>query len=508
VSLRARLLIGVVALVTVGLVAADAGTVVLLRSYLLQRVDRQLQGARGPLSRRAGAPAERDRERLGAPGARPPRGLGPTALYLEVQDAEGKVTDRINDSLVGRRTVAPALPAVTAANAARLERGPFTVGSVGGAGERWRALAVARADGRGVVVVAVPLNDLESTVRRLLVLEGAVTLGVLALIAALAWWMVRLGLRPLDQMEETADAIAAGDLSRRVESSDRRTEVGRLGSALNAMLTQIEAAFTEREGTEHRLRRFVADASHELRTPLTAIRGYAELYQQGIATSPAEVDRAMARIRGETDRMALLVEDLLLLARLDQGRPLRTEAVDLGSVVRDAVDDARAAEPGRPLHLQLPGGDGTPDEAGAAPVVVEGDAARLHQVVANLLANVRTHTPAGAPATVTLTGGDGQARLVIGDRGPGLPEGAGAQVFERFWRADGARSRHRGGFGLGLSIVAGIVQAHGGSVGVESPPGGGAIFTVTLPLGVDCERSSPDHDPTGAAAAEQPAPSR
>ncbi|MFC6929222.1 sensor histidine kinase [Actinomadura yumaensis] len=236
------------------------------------------------------------------------------------------------------------------------------------------------------------------------------------------------------------------------------------------MLAQIEAAFREREASENRLRRFIADASHELRTPVATMRGYAELFRRGAADRPGDLAKAMRRIESEAERMGLLVDEMLLLARLDQGRPLERRPVDLAVLAADAVADAGAVEPGRPLTLDA-----------AEPVIVSGDAERLRQVLANLLANVRRHTPAGTPAAVRAALDGDRAVIEVADQGPGLTEEQRAKVFERFYRADAARSRDHGGAGLGLSIVAAVAQAHGGTATVRSAPGEGAVFTVTLP---------------------------
>ena len=291
------------------------------------------------------------------------------------------------------------------------------------------------------------------------------TAAVLVAIALLGLWVVRLGLRPLAEIEQTAGAIAAGDLSRRVERADERTEVGRLGLALNAMLSQIESAFRAREASERKLRRFVADASHELRTPLTAVRAYAELFTRGADKRPDDLARAMTGISRESERMSLLVDDLLLLARLDEGRPLERKDVELERVVGDAVETARTVEPDRPIELH------------AEHAVVIGDRDRLRQVVDNLLGNVRAHTPAGAPVEVSVASGERRRR----DRGQGLRAGDEAQedvarVFERFYRADASRSRASGGVGLGLSIVAAVAEAHGGTASASSEPGAGTTF--------------------------------
>jgi two-component system OmpR family sensor kinase len=293
----------------------------------------------------------------------------------------------------------------------------------------------------------------------------------LLLVAGFALWLVRLGLRPLEGIGATAGAIAAGDLSRRVEPATDRTEVGRLGLALNAMLAQIEAAFEERRASENRLRRFVADASHELRTPLTSIRGYAELFRRGADSRPEDLAKSMQRIEAEAARMGVLVDDLLLLARLDQGRPLEREPLDLARIVEEAVDSARAVEPDRAIDLELHG-----------PALVSGDGGRLRQAVDNLLDNARVHTPASSRVQVTLSPDDGVVLLTVADEGPGLPAEVATRAFERFYRGDSSRSRSMGGAGLGLSIVAAIVEAHGGTVTVGSEEGAGATFEVRLPV--------------------------
>ena len=285
---------------------------------------------------------------------------------------------------------------------------------------------------------------------------------------------MRVGLRPLGRIEQTAAAIAGGDLSQRVENDDPRTEVGRLGGALNTMLGQIEEAFDERTASEQRLRRFVADASHELRTPLAAVRAYAELFDRGARERPDDLERAMTGIQRESRRMGLLVDDLLLLARLDQGRPLERKPVELGASRADAVEAARTLDPGREIELDAP-----------QPVEVEGDRERLRQVLDNLLANVRAHTPAGSAAAVRVLAEGEQAVIEVADTGPGLSEAQLEHAFERFYRGDASRSRDAGGAGLGLAITAAIAESHGGTAAVvnEGRDGGsGLTVRVTIPL--------------------------
>jgi two-component system OmpR family sensor kinase len=287
-------------------------------------------------------------------------------------------------------------------------------------------------------------------------------------LAAAAWGLVRVGLRPLEKISDTADAIAAGDLSRRVEVTEPHTEVGRLGLAFNAMLGRLEEAFRAREASESRLRRFLADVSHELRTPLASIRGYSELFRIGAARKPEDADRAMTRIEEEAARMGVLVEDLLTLARLDEVHDRPAEAVDVSQLAEDAAADARALDPARTISVAAG------DES-----IVLGDANQLRQVLANLLGNAVVHTPAGAPISVAVRRDDGHVELEVRDHGPGLPTDEPNELFERFWRDANGKRR---GAGLGLAIVAGIVEAHGGSVRAANADGGGATFVVRLPL--------------------------
>jgi two-component system OmpR family sensor kinase len=284
--------------------------------------------------------------------------------------------------------------------------------------------------------------------------------------------VIHLGVRPIKSMTATATAIAGGELSHRVPDVAPGTEAGELGTALNSMLGRIEDAFDERSRSEERLRRFVADASHELRTPVTTIRGYAELYRSGGLVAAEELDEALRRTEQEAVRMGRLVEDLLALTRLDQGRPLAAEPVDLAAVASDAGRDARAVAPDRVITIDT-----------AGPLVVSGDDDRLRQVVANVVGNALVHTEPGSPIEIRAEAvPGGRARLEVVDHGAGMPPEVAARAFERFFRADPSRSRHRGGTGLGLAIVEAAVGAHGGSVELDSAPGRGTTVRIELPL--------------------------
>ena len=364
----------------------------------------------------------------------------------------------------------PALPPIPGPQASAIQGKIVTLPSVDGS-LQYRVLLQQGPRG-ATFVTAASLRPVDSAVNmlvRTLVLAGAAALAGASL---LTWAVIRHDLKPVDRMVETAAAIAAGDLSRRVPDADPDTELGRLGAALNNMLTQIEDGIRQRDAAEARLRRFVADAAHELRTPLTSLRGYAELYRQGALPTPDAVSTAMSRIESEGARMARLVDDLLLLARTDQGRALEKEPVDLVRVAREAAADFSAADPERPLETHFEGS-----------AVVIGDPIRLRQVIDNLLTNVRIHTPARTPARLSVRRHGGWAELTVADAGPGIPPEDQARIFERFWRGDPSRGRKAGGgSGLGLSIVDSLVRAHGGEIAVESAPGQGSSFTLRLPL--------------------------
>ena len=446
-SLRARLLLAVGAVALVALVVADVATYSALRAFLYQRVDQSLEGAMNSVTRR------------GPPVGDEPPGPG-SATYVERRFPDGRVIT-FPGHRPGGEEFAPRLPTNVAYDQ------PIRNITVGNARAR-----VAQLQDGGQVVVALPLNDTRATLNRLLGVEILVTLGALGAAAALGWSLVRVGLRPLADVEETAVAIAGGDLDRRVPGDDAPTEVGRLARAVNVMLERIQDAFRQRDTTEARLRRFVADASHELRTPVAAVAAYAELFERGANDRPDDLGRVMAGIRTETARMGELVEDLLLLARLDEGRPLEREPVDLVALAGDAVDAAMTVGPAWPVRLDA-----------AGPVEVIGDQARLRQVLDNLLGNVRSHTPPGTSAVVAITRGPDDVVVTVSDTGPGMDEEQRGRAFERFYRGEASRTRTEGGggAGLGLAIVAAIVAAHGGTVDVSAPPDGGTTFTVRLP---------------------------
>lgn len=478
-SLRARLLAGMVVLVTVGLAVAALVTYEEQRSFLLRRVDQQVQSALVPLSfalQAGGRDLRRFRARLlqsraggrprvAPPGVRPPSAL-PPGTFGEVLGPTGVVVRRQTFSYGEAAAPAPGLPAHPPLSSAGRPLRLFTVHTRDGTRYRAAAFPV----GRDTVVAAVPLREVDDTLHRLVIVELLVVGGVVVALVALGWIVIRVGLRPLERIGRVASEIAGGDLSRRVEPTDPRTEVGRLGRSLNEMLGQIEQAFADRSMSEERLRRFLADASHELRTPLASIRGYAELFRLGAADDPDTLGRSMARIESEATRMGVLVEDLLLLARLDQAPPPRRESVDLTELAQGAAHDARAIGPGREVTVRA-----------EAPATVCGDPDQLRQLLSNLIGNAVIHSPAGTAIEIAVQQRGNLAWLSVRDHGPGLPDDAGDQLFERFWRGEAGRQRGPGGAGLGLAIVRAVAAAHGGEAHAGNAPGGGARFTVSLP---------------------------
>jgi two-component system OmpR family sensor kinase len=499
-SLRGRLVAILLAVSFIGMVVLAAVTYTEQRSFLLDRVDKQVTQAFGPFDRLLGVddsfslfpaptPATGDDNSgssngdgddsgpTGTPGGfgtyrnGPDGGPGgafnlPPGTFGEQLDEAGNIVGNPVVISFGTTTV-PSVPRLTGV---KLGREPVTVGSKGDDSLSYRVAKRTRPDGTSTIV-AIPLTETHQTLTRLVKVEAVVITAVLIFLGLLSWLLVGIGLRPLDRMGKTADAIAGGDLSHRVEPADERSEIGRLGLALNRMLHRIEQSFAERQASENRLRQFLADASHELRTPLVSIRGYAELHRLGATPEKEDVDRSMTRIEQEAQRMGVLVEDMLTLARLDETHEHGSELVDMSALAKDSVDDAKVVEPDREITLDAP-----------EPHEVRGDTHQLQQVLANLLRNALVHTPAGTKIEVSVTRSGDDVRVDIRDHGPGLPDGVGDQLFERFWRAEAGRERGKAGSGLGLSIVNGIVTQHGGRVHARNADGGGAVFSVWLPV--------------------------
>ena len=470
-TLRTRLLAALLALLAAVCVVVGVVSVLALNSFLTDRLDGQLATASARLG---GGPGDDDDH---PPPQRrtPPPGLADGTLNARISggtlDPAGVISGSTYTQLTGtQQQVLRALP---------VDGRAYTRDLGGDLGD-YRLRAVRTPDG-DVSVAGLPLSGVHETVTRLTVIITAVAAGGLLLAGIAGALIVRLTLRPLRRVAATATRVSelplhrgTVELSERVPDADTdpRTEVGQVGAALNRMLGHVSAALTARQASETRVRQFVADASHELRTPLASIRGYAELSRRGHEPVPADVAYALGRVESESTRMTGLVEDLLLLARLDNGRALARAPVDLSWLVVDAVSDARAAGPDHTWVLELPD----------APVELVGDADRLHQVVVNLLSNARAHTPAGSTVTIGLSTQDGSVLLRVSDDGPGIPAELLPRVFERFARGDGSRSRAAGSTGLGLAIVSAVADAHDGTVAVASSPAG-TTFTVRLPAG-------------------------
>lgn len=461
--LRWRLLGVTLSLILIALVLTLVATGALLRSYLLRQADHELR-----LYGASVATLQISQLQQG-------KSLLPTGFTLRVQPV-GDDAIPIGDAVT---TLDKADIPVLRPDDPRVRDGEtFTIDSVAQDGVEWLALALPSADGSATFVIALPLGELRETVRTFLWYAAGISLLVLIASAVLGHYLVQRAFRPLTRIEDTAAAIAAGDLTRRVEepTSRRHDEVASLSSSLNVMLGRIERSFALREANDAKMRRFIADASHELRTPLAAVSGYAELYRQGALSSNDAVAGAMGRIEDESHRMSVLVEDLLTLARLDGERPLQLQTVDLAVLAADAAQDARTIEPSRSVTA---GGLGGP----IGPTLVVADERQLRQVLTNLVTNARVHTPPDSPVEI-LVGQTrpGRVELHVRDHGRGIPPEDRQRVFERFYRADSSRSRsHGGGNGLGLAIVAAIVDAHRGAARVEDTPGGGATIVVDLP---------------------------
>jgi two-component system OmpR family sensor kinase len=463
VPLRVKLVAAVLTLVTLALLIIGVASALVMRSSMIDKVDGQLRTLAGTvdLARLVNNQTE---------------SVVPSNyfFFFLARDANGDPFLQV----VGIKKDDAGLPALPGSVGELQDRvgEPYTERAPG-THERWRLLIIQRSNNT-VLGVAENLSMIDNAVDELVAAELFIGAGVLVVIAAVGVTIVRTSLQPLREIEHTAAAIAAGDLTKRVPESPPETEMGHLAGALNTMLGHIEGAFRIREASEERMRQFIADASHELRTPLTTIRGFAELYRQGAARAPEETSALLRRIEDVAARMGLLVEDLLLLARLDQERPLSLADMDLRVIAGDAVAAASAVAPDREIALEL-----EQDE----PIEVHGDEARLRQVVGNLMTNALTHTPAGTPVELRLRREDTDALIEIVDHGTGLTDEQAARVFERFYRVDKARTRKQAGpshsgSGLGLAIAAALTAVHQGTVSVFVTPGGGATFQVRLPL--------------------------
>jgi two-component system OmpR family sensor kinase len=481
-SLRAGLLLAVGVVALLALLTADVVTYKELRSFLYNRTDQDLMQSAPHYVSEATGPD--DNGTGPQPGGGPPQSGGPgfqVTLFGEVITPAGRTVQTMSQSYYQGTKWTPAISAgdITgfSAQPSGIEVTYFDTTSTTTGGPDFRVLAEKLPTG-DILVVAQPSNDVGATLHTLE--RDEIIVSALALVAAtlLGWWLVRRGLRPLVAMERTAESIADGDLDERVPGANESTEVGRLAGTLNVMLARIQQAFEQRDATEadlratqERLRRFVADASHELRTPLSAVSAYAELFERGASSRPEDLERVLKGIRTETSRMGRLVEDLLLLARLDEGIPLSTGPVELVSLAADAVRTAAAVGPQWPVTL-----------VAENPVEIVADGARLGQILDNFLANVRAHTPTGTTATVTVRTVGDMALIEVADNGPGFTEEQAGKVLERFYRTDASRSRAHGGAGLGLSIAVSIAAAHGGAVKAAPNPAGGALFTAFIPV--------------------------
>ena len=476
-SLRSRLTIGIVLLSAIGFAVTFYGTTNALNSYLVGQIDNELNSLVGGTAMRLDRGAviqqnedeiEEHRQRRGVAATPQPLQRIPTTLSVTLLSSDGVIKGELGGDLTASQ-ITDYLKAFDNAAAVETESEPFTIKAKG---PDFRAIAVVLPTTGDTVVVAQSLQAVERTKHQLLVLFLFVGLIALLMIAIAARYVIQIGMRPLENVEKTAEQIASGDLSARLPDAKPNTEVGRLVSSLNTMLARIEESFAARTESEGRLRRFVADASHELRTPLTAIRGFAELHRQGAVTGESDTKELVARIERESVRMSSLVEDLLILARMDQGPKMEIKPVNLSEVVTDAVESARAAGPGHPIKLTA-----------GNEIYALGDANRIHQVVANLLANARVHTPVGTQITVEVIHLDKEVQVVVADNGPGLSEANREKIFERFYRVDPSRQRTGNeGSGLGLSIVDAVMRSHGGHVSVDSKLGEGSTFTLHFPL--------------------------
>lgn len=463
-TIRRRLVISVTALFTVGLIVTGGASVFILNSQLVGEIDTLLIESSTFIAYR-----NMDFPRPERPPGVPVPAI--SGMAVVVVDSSGTT---LFSAPSGRADEPDPLPDVSQLSATPSGSDPQVseIGSVEQGGPTYRAVATSIQGGEFMVVLAVPLDNVEATIQRTRVILGAVGALTVVALGGLVLWVIRTGLRPIDDMIDAAGHIGEGDLSHRIPTAAPETEVGQLAVALNSMLAQIEAASDAKTESEAKMRQFLSDTSHELRTPLTSIRGYAELRRHG-ATSPEQIDRALDRIESEAVRMGGLVDDLLLLARLDQQPSMATEPVDITAVVDKAVRDAKAAHPERPIALNV----------GAAPILVVGDEFRLRQAVDNVLANACHHTAPATPVTVTVSADDTIATVAISDGGPGMTEEEAARAFERFYQAD--RNRSGAGSGLGLPIVEAIVASHGGTVALDTAPEQGTTVTIHIPVGAE-----------------------
>lgn len=474
-SLRNRLVLGVVVLGAMGFIASDFAAQSAFRSFLIAQVDKQLIDiAGGSLLRldRAGIAQDQEvssDETQPFKQVRPLSGV-PTAISITLLDPAGVVVGTLGGDL-STNQFSGVVSNMTTADVISHEGKPYTM-EMGKDDTHFRVLARTLPSGFGSVVAAVSLEDVDKTIARLRFLFLLIGLLALVAIALASRRIIDISLRPLTRIEETAEAIASGDLSARLPDAKPNTEVGRLVTSLNQMLSRIEESFALRLASEEKLRRFVADASHELRTPLTAIRGFAELHRQGAVQGEEKTAELVQRIEKESIRMSTLVEDLLLLARLDQARELQRDPVDVKTLINEVVASAQAAKNTHPITVIHADSD----------VYILGDSQRIHQVIANLIANAQSHTPDGTAVNIAVAQNKMGTTISVTDNGPGLSEADQVKVFERFYRADPSRVRSGlDGSGLGLSIVDAVMGAHGGSVSVKSELGKGATFTLFFP---------------------------
>jgi two-component system, OmpR family, sensor kinase len=533
-SLRAKLIAALLVLVMVALVIISVVGVMFMRTYLIGQADSSLKNRN--LQNEA-VFAVNDLL-AGDPCGRNVLGLATQGYAVWWIPAGGAIQQVVQPVTSGFATscqdtgYGPATAAVKAVERALVATPGWTTTLPGQvSGDRWRVISITEPVSNGTtgtMIIGMDVSSVYTTIQQLTGVDVIVSIVIVSVLALAGWAVVQANLRPLVDIEETAGEIAAGHLNRRVPERDPRTEIGSLGRSLNIMLSQIEAAFHAREESEEaahqseeRMRRFIADASHELRTPLTAIRGFAEYYRQrgglvrdngngeaadDAGLTPDDLERIMRRVEKEAARMGLLVEDLLMLARLDQQRPLARQPVDLLTLAADAVGDARLLAPSRDIDLSV--------QPGAAFLVI-GDEPKLRQVIGNLMNNALTHTPDGTPIQVSISSGvlDPRAAdptpavlLDVIDHGPGMTQEQASRVFERFYRADQARTRGTGGSGLGLAIVDALVTAQGGVASVSTAEGQGATFRIALPLAPEALGGlHPDDEPDAPdAQADRP----